>query len=165
MKDKLEKNSYQKDVKYLGINSNYGGGYNKGNYNKGKGSDSDSDAFSWRKGSGGKKSSFDYGEKPYKKNNYNKYKRNRFNSDNDGKKYKNYNYYQNYQNYGSKSNKNINEIEIDVSYLKYSLNIKYKYSFGEIKNFYEKYTKNENIERPKFINETLTDIISDKKKI
>ena len=63
------------------------------------------------------------------------------------------------------NNKNINEIEIDVSNLKYSLNIKYKYSFGEIKNFYEKYTKNENIERPKFINETLTDIISDKKKI
>ena len=87
----MEKNSYQKDVKYLGINNKY----SKNSY-KGSGSDSESDAFSWRKGSGGTKSSFDSGEKPFKKNNYYKYKRNRFNSDNDGKKYKNNNYYQNY---------------------------------------------------------------------
>ena len=154
MKDKM---SYQKDVKYLGIN-NSGATYSKGGY-KGKSSDSDSDAFSWRKGSGGNNSSFDYGEKPYKKNNYYKYKRNRFNSDNDGKKYKNNNYYQNYgSNNSSKSN---NEIEIDISSLKYSLNIKNKYSFGEIKNFYEKC---KNIERPQFLNETLTDILSDKQK-
>ena len=163
IKDKLEKNSYQKDVKYLGINSNNGGGYSKGNYNKGKGSDADSESFSWRKGSGGNKSSFDYGEKPYKKNNYYKYKRNRFNSDNDGKKYKNNNYYQNYGSYNN-NNKNLNEIEIDISNLKYNLNIKYKYSFGDIKNYYEKHSKNENIERPQFINETLTDILSDKQK-
>ena len=154
MKDTL---SYQKDVKYLGI-KNTGATYSKGGY-KGKSSDSDSDTFSWRKGSGGNKSSFDYGEKPYKKN-YKKFKRNRFNSDNDGKKYKN-NYY--YQNYGSNnSNKSNKEIEIDISNLKYSLNIKNKYSFGEIKNFYEKFNKN--IERPQFLNETLTDILSDKKK-
>ena len=144
-------------MKYLGIN-NTGATYSKGGY-KGKSSDSDSDAFSWRKGSGGNKSSFDYGEKPYKKN-YKKFKRNRFNSDNDGKKYKNNNYYQNYgSNNSNKSNK---EIEIDISNLKYSLNIKNKYSFGEIKNFYEKFNKN--IERPQFLNETLTDILSDKKK-
>ena len=163
IKDKLKKNSYQKDVKYLGINNNNGGGYSKGNYNKGKGSDADSESFSWRKGSGGNKSSFDYGEKPYKKNNYYKYKRNRINADNDGKKYKNNNYYQNYGSYNN-NNKNLNEIEIDISNLKYNLNIKYKYSFGDIKNYYEKQSKNENIERPQFINETLTDVISDKKK-
>ena len=64
MKDKMDKNSYQKDAKYLGINNK---GYSKYNYTKGKMSDSDSGSFSWRKGSGGSKSSFDYAEKPYKK--------------------------------------------------------------------------------------------------
>lgn len=49
MKDKMDKNIYQKDAKYLGINNNY----SRNNYKKGKGSDADSDAFSWRKGSGG----------------------------------------------------------------------------------------------------------------
>ena len=59
MKDKI---SYQKDVKYLGINNNNGGSgsYNKSGCYKGKSSDSDSDAFSWRKGSG--YSSFDNNE-------------------------------------------------------------------------------------------------------
>ena len=158
MKDKMDKNLYQKDAKYLGEN-------NKNNYKKGKASDSDSDAFSWRKGSGGSKSSFDYGEKPYKKNNYyNKYKRNRFNSDNDRKKYNNY-----YKNYGSNSSNNsINsnqELEIDISSLKYSLSIKNKFSFGDIKNFYEKKVKDDpNLKRPQFLNENLTDILSDKKK-
>lgn len=158
MKDKMDKNIYQKDAKYLGINNNY----SRNNYKKGKGSDADSDAFSWRKGSGGSKSSFDYGEKPYKKNNYyNKYKRSRFNSDNDGKKYNNY-----YKNYGSNNSSNNNqEIEIDISNLKYSLTIKNKLSFGDIKNYYEKNVKNDqNIKRPDFLNEALTDILSDKKK-
>ena len=161
MKDKMDKNIYQKDAKYLGINNNY----SRNNYKKGKGSDADSDAFSWRKGSGGSKSSFDYGEKPYKKNNYyNKYKRSRFNSDNDGKKYNNY-----YKNYGSNnsniSNNSNQEVEIDISKLKYSLNIKNKYSFGDIKAFYEKEIKsNSGITRPKFLNETLTDILGNNPK-
>ena len=85
MKDKMDKNSYKKDTKYLGINNN--NNYHKNSYNKSKISDSDSEHFSWRKGSGGGKSSFDYDDKYYKKNNYNKYKRNRFNSGDDGKKY------------------------------------------------------------------------------
>ena len=142
MKEKADKNSYIKDVKYLGY-------YPK----KHKNSDySDSSQFSWRKGSNGSKSSFDYGEKyTYKKNKYYKYKRNRFNSDND-KKYI--------------INNNINnngELEIDVSKLKYDLNIKNKYTFQEIKSFYEKLSKTE-IARPKFIDEELTDILSDKTK-
>ena len=163
MKDKMDKNSYQKDAKYLGINYNNGYKYNY-NYNKGKMSDSDSGSFSWRKGSGGTKSSFDYNEKPNKKGKYYKYKRNRFNSDNDGKKYKNY-----YKNYGSNnsniSNNSNQEAEIDISKLKYSLNIKNKYSFGDIKSFYEKEVKNnKNISRPKFLNETLTDILGNNPK-
>ena len=163
MKDKMDKNSYQKDAKYLGINYNSGYKYNY-NYNKGKMSDSDSGSFSWRKGSGGTKSSFDYNEKPYKKSKYYKYKRNRFNSDNDGKKYNNY-----YKNYGSNnsniSNNSNQEVEIDISKLKYSLNIKNKYSFGDIKSFYEKEVKsNSNITRPKFLNETLTDILGNNPK-
>ena len=121
MKDKLDKNSYQKDTKYLGINNGYG----KNKYKKGQGFDDGNDAFSWRKGSN--KSSFDYSEKYYKKGGYYKYKRNRFNSGDDGRRYKNYNY-NNYYN-------NNQEIEIDISNLKYPLNIKIKYSFGDIKNY------------------------------
>ena len=158
MKDKMDKNSYQKDTKYLGINSN---AYSKYNYNKNKNSDSDSGSFSWRKGSGGTKSSFDYGEKPYKKYKYYKYKRNRFNSDNDGKKYNNY--YKNYGSNNSNTSNNSQEVEIDITKLKYSLNIKNKYSFADIKNFYEKYNNN-NLQRPKFLNETLTDILSNNPK-
>ena len=95
MKDKLDKNSYQKDTKYLGINNGYG----KNKYYKGKGSDFSEDNYSWRKGSGWNKPSFDYGDKYYyKKGGYHKYKRNRFNSGDDGKKNKNYQY-QNYNNH------------------------------------------------------------------
>ena len=142
MKEKMDKNSYQKDVKYLGY-------YPK----KHKNSDySDSSQFSWRKGSNGSKSSFDYGEKyTYKKNRYYKYKRNRFNSDNDRKFIINNN------------NNNNGEIEIDISKLKYDLNIKNKYTFQEIKNFFEKINKSE-ITRPKFLDEELTDVISNKTK-
>ena len=141
MKEKVDKTSYQKDVKYLGY-------YPK----KHKNSDySDNSQFSWRKGSNGSKSSFDYGEKyTYKKNKYYKYKRNRFNSDNDRKYIINNNY-----------NKNEGEIEIDISKLKYDLNIKNKYSFQEIKSFFENIKKTE-ISKPKFLNEDLTDVISDK---
>ena len=161
MKDKMDKNAYQKDTKYLGINNN--STYSKYSYNKNKNSDSDSGSFSWRKGSGGTKSSFDYGEKPYKKSKYYKYKRNRFNSDNDGKKYNNY-----YKNYGSNNSSNSNnsqnqEVEIDITKLKYSLNIKNKYSFGDIKTIYEKIGIN-NLKRPKFLNESLTDILSNNPK-
>ena len=143
MKEKVDKTSYQKDVKYLGY-------YPK----KHKNSDySDNSQFSWRKGSNGSKSSFDYGEKYYyKKNKYYKYKRNRFNSDNDRKYIINNN-----------NNNNEAEIEIDISKLKYDLNIKNKYSFQEIKSFFEKMNKNE-ISKPKFLNEDLTDIIADKTK-
>ena len=161
MKDKVDKNAYQKDTKYLGINNN--NSYSKYSYNKNKNSDSDSGSFSWRKGSGGTKSSFDYGEKPYKKSKYYKYKRNRFNSDNDGKKYNNY-----YKNYGSNNSSNSNnsqnqEVEIDITKLKYSLNIKNKYSFGDIKTLYEKIITN-NLKRPKFLNESLKDILSNNPK-
>ena len=165
MKDKMDKNSYQKDAKYLGINNN---GYSKYNYSKGKNSDSES-SFSWRKGSGGAKSSFDYAEKPYRKSKNYKYKRNRFNSDNDGKKYNKYsnNYYKNYgsnnSNISNISNNSFQEAEIDISKLKYSLNIKNKYSFGDIKAFYEKY-KNNILQKPQFSNEASVDIISDKPK-
>ena len=111
-------------------------------------------------GIGWSKSSFDYGDKYYyKKGGYYKYKRNRFNSGDDGKKYKNYQY-QNYYNY----NNNNQEIEIDISNLKYDLNIKNKYSFGEIKNYFEKFNKFSDIQKPQFLNEDLIDIISKSKK-
>ena len=146
MKDKLDKNSYQKDTKYLGINNGYG--------KKNKGLEGE-DAFSWRKGSN--KSSFDYGDKQYKKGYY-KYKRNRFNSGDDGKKYKNYYKYNNYYY------NNNQEIEIDISNLKYPLSIKNKYSFGDIKNYLENLGKLPNIKKPQFFNEDLIDIISNSRK-
>ena len=151
MKDKLDKNSYQKDTKYLGINNGYG----KNKYSKKENGD---DAFSWRKGSNGNKSSFDYGEKQYKKGGYYKYKRNRFNSGDDGRKYKNYSKYQNYYN------NNNQEIEIDISNLKYPLTIKNKYSFGDIKNYFEQIQKLPAAEKPIFQNEDVIDIISKTKK-
>jgi hypothetical protein len=150
MKDKMDKNSYKKDTKYLGVNNNR---YHKNSYNRGKGSDSDLDSFSWRKGSGGTKSSFDYNDKYYKKSYYYKYKRNRFNSGDDGKKYNNY-----------YSNNNNQEIEIDISNLKYSLTIKNKYSFRDIKKYYEKINNEPEMKRPQFLNEELTDILSNNKK-
>ena len=170
MRDKTDKNSYQKEAKYLGINSR--NNYSKNYYNKSKNSDTDSDAFSWRKGSGGTKSSFDYSEKPYKKNVYNKYKRNRFNSDNNEKKkryYNNNNYYNyNYKDYNSNNSSNSNnnqEIEIDISNLKYSLSIKHKYSFKGIKNVYKNLEqKKEFSERPVFLDEEKVDIYRDKPK-
>ena len=155
MREKIDKTAYQKDVKYLGYNMNNSNNKNKNYYynKKHKNSDySDSSNFSWRKNSGASKSSFDYGEKyTYKKNKYYKYKRNRFNSDNDRKFIVN-------------NNENNNgEIEIDISKLKYDLNIKNKYTFQEIKNFYERMNIAE-LTRPKFLDEELTDILSDKTK-
>ena len=154
MREKLDKTAYQKDVKYLGYNINNSNNKNKNYYynKKHKNSDySDSSQFSWRKNSGTSKSSFDYGEKyTYKKNKYYKYKRNRFNSDNDRKFIVN-------------NNENNNgEMEIDISKLKYDLNIKNKYTFQEIKNFYEKINVAE-LTRPKFLDEEL-DILSNKTK-
>lgn len=183
MKDLIDKNSYKKEAKNLGIgynspgkrknsDSSYGSGgsgyrqgkgYYKGSGNYGETNSNNSDNFSWRKGSnnGGAKNSFDssgkyYGGNYYKgnyqKGNFN-FKRNRFNSDGNNT---NNNKYKNSEE----------EIEIDVSSLKYSLNIKYKYTFQEMKNLYEQ-LKKENYfnDPPKFLSEGLDEIlIKDKPK-
>ena len=187
MKEQVEKSSYQKEAKNLGISGNSG---NKNNFNK-KGSDADSDAFSWRKGSCEGKTSFDVNEKNYKKNNNNYYnnrnnnqrKRNRFNSDNQGSPYNNYydnnNYYNNNNNYYNNNNyknnhynnnhrnnnNNNKDIEIDISNLKYPIHIKYKYSFTDIKTFYKNICDNNLFpEKPKYLSDIFNEIISDKKK-
>jgi hypothetical protein len=133
MRDKMDKTAYQKDVKYLGYNINNSNKNKNYYYNKKhKNSDySDNSQFSWRKSSGASKSSFDYGEKyTYKKNKYYKYKRNRFNSDNAVP------YKQKENNeYKSQPNQNQN-IEIDISNLKYPVIIKNKYSFKDIEKYY-----------------------------
>ena len=135
IKDQIDKISYQKESKGLGVGNknNY---KNKSNHKSSNGSD----ALSWRKGSG-EGSSFDFGEKRYKKsyNNNNYYKRSRFNSDNamsnNQKEYKEY-----------KPQSNINkDIEIDISNLKYPIIIKYKYSFKDIKKCYQNLFDNNNI--------------------
>ena len=192
MKEQIEKNLYQKDTKNLGITGN---NKNKNNFNRGKISDTDSDAFSWRKGSNDIKSSFDVNDKQgYKKssgnyyNNNNNYKsgyqkkRNRYNSDIAGQSYNNNNnYYDNNNNnyyhhnnnhyknnYNNNKNNNTNnnkDIEIDISNLKYPILIKNKYSFNDIKTFYQKIcTEKLFPQKPDFISKIFDEIISDSQK-
>ena len=183
MKEIVEKNLYQKDTKNLGISGNV---KSKNNFQRGKMSDTDNDTFSWRKGSNDIKNSFDVNDKQsYRKNNYynnnNNYyrggyqkKRNRYNSDIAEQNYHN-NYYENNNNYYNNNNhyhknsmnntNNNKEIEIDVSNLKYPILIKNKYSFIDLKSFYQKicddklYTKT-----PEFLSTICTDIICNSQK-
>ena len=176
MKEEIEKNLYQKDTKNLGISGNV---KNKSEFNRGKKSDIDGDAFSWRKGSNDIKNSFDGNEKyNYKKNNYYnsnrggyQKKRNRYNSDSNNNYYENNNnnYYYNNNNYYHK-NKNNNsndkkDIEIDISNLKYPIVIKNKYSFNDIKSFYQKICNDKlYLEKPDFLSSICNDIISNSQK-
>ena len=124
MKEQIDKISYQKESKNLGVNNN----------SKRKSSDDNSDAFSWRKGSGDN-SSIDFSDKRKQKNYYkkNNFKRSRFNSDNATTGYKIQN------NNTSNSNQ---DIEIDISSLKYPIIIKNKYTFNDIKEYYKKLIDN-----------------------
>ena len=142
IKEQVEKISYQKEVKNLGIGNN--------NKNNNKISKGDSDTFSWRKGSSesGNNKDYNYIDNRYKKgfynynNNYNYKKRKRFNSDNvtTNNQRDNYNY-EEYNPYPQDLNK---KIEIDASKLKYPLIVKYKYSFKEVQNIFEKIKNMEN---------------------
>jgi hypothetical protein len=185
MKEQIEKSSYQKEAKNLGISNSRG---NSKNFGKKKGSDDAPDAFSWRKGSCEGKTSFDVNEKNYKKNSNNYYnknnqkKRNRFNSDTQGMQYNNYhenNYHENNYNYNNnnyshknnyynnnyRNNNNNKDIEIDISNLKYPIHIKHKYSFDEIKSFYKKICDNDLFsEKPTYLSDICNDLISNKKK-
>ena len=181
MKDIIEKNLYQKDTKNLGIGTS---GKNKNNFNRGKVSDTDGEAFSWRKGSSEVKNSFDGNDKyNYKRNNYynsnNNYrggyqkKRNRYNSDVSGQNYynnyyENNNYYNNNNNHYHKNSTNNNEkkdIEIDISNLKYPIVIKNKYSFDDIKSFYQKICNDKLYpQTPDFLSTICSDIISNSAK-
>ena len=178
MKEQIEKNLYQKDTKNLGISGN---GKSQNDFKRGKISDSDGDAFSWRKGSNEVKNSFDGNDKySYKKNNYynsnNNYrggyqkKRNRYNSDVSGKNYYN-NYYDNNNHYNNNYHKNSmnntdkKDIEIDISNLKYPIIIKNKYSFNDIKSFYQKICNDKLYSQtPDFLSTICNDIISNSQK-
>ena len=128
IKEQVDKIAYQKEAKNLGAGSK-----NNSSSNRHKSSNDNSDALSWRKGSG-EGSSFDYNEQHYKKDYYHNsnkyYKRNRFNSDNA------VSYKQKENNeYKPQLNQNQN-IEIDISNLKYPVIIKNKYSFKDIEKYY-----------------------------
>ena len=144
MKEQVDKISYQKESKNLGVSS--------GSNSKRRTSDDNSDAFSWRKGSGDA-SSIDFSDKRkpknyYRNNNKNNFKRTRFNSDNANNYQKDYKYQNN-------SNNN-QDIEIDVSNLKYPILIKNKYSFKEIKDYYLKLNNNKILEKePSFDKDNL----------
>ena len=136
LKEQVDKISYQKESKNLGIDKNINKDI-KNNDKKLK----DDDAMSWRKASSESSSNYDFSEKRYKKNNYyynNNYKkRKRFNSDNAIS----YNKKDTFEEYES-SNKEINNInkniEIDLSKIKYPSQIKYKYSFKDVHDILDK---------------------------
>ena len=136
LKEQVDKISYQKESKNLGIDKNINKDI-KNNEKKLK----DDDAMSWRKASSESSSNYDFSEKRYKKNNYyynNNYKkRKRFNSDNAIS----YNKKDTFEEY-EPSNKEINNInkniEIDLSKIKYPSQIKYKYSFKEVHDILDK---------------------------
>ena len=73
-------------------------------------------------------------------NNYNT-KRTRFNSDDGLQRSQHDNYYDNKYGYKNSFNRNYGqqEIEVDISKMKYPSDIKYKYTFQEIKNYYLKF--------------------------
>jgi len=136
LKEQVDKISYQKESKNLGIDKNINKDI-KNNEKKLK----DDDAMSWRKASSESSSNYDFSEKRYKKNNYyynNNYKkRKRFNSDNAIS----YNKKDTFEEY-EPSNKEINNInkniEIDLSKIKYPSQIKYKYSFKDVHDILDK---------------------------
>jgi len=135
MKEQIEKALYQKEVKNLGAGKNVIKNNNNNNWKNSKG---DSDALSWRKGSSGSGNDLDFSEKRYKKSGYyynNNYKkRKRFNSDN----YISNNQRENYEEYKPYPKDLNKDIEIDASKIKYPLLIKYKYSFKDVQNIFEK---------------------------
>lgn len=150
IKELLEKSAYQKEAKNLGIQKK-----NEKKYDD-KASNNDSEAFSWRKGSGDRVSSFNDYEKPIFKNRNRDFKRNRFNSDNAPSRF---------QRNNQQKEKEVEEIEIDISNLKYSLNIKYKYSFQDMKQYLNKLNEQKYFEQPpKFLIQTNEEIISNKPK-
>ena len=136
LKEQIDKVSYQKEAKNLGIGKT-------SKYNKNEKTSKGDDNFSWRKGSSESGSNYDFSEKRYKKNYSNNYykKRKRFNSDNviSNNQKDNYEEYYPYP-------KDLNQkIEIDGSQIKYPLVIKYKYSFKEVQKIFDKMkTMNEN---------------------
>jgi len=112
-----------------------------------------------------------------------KKKRNRYNSDVSGQAYNNNYYYDNNNNYynnnnnnyyknnyNNNNNKNYNnknnqDIEIDISNLKYPILIKNKYTFNDIKSFYEKICSEKLIpQKPEFFCNVYNEILSDSPK-
>lgn len=150
IKELMDKNSYQKEAKNLGIQKKPEKKFDD------KASNNDSEAFSWRKGSGDRFSSFNDVEKPIFKNKNKNFKRNRFNSDNAPSRF---------QRNNQPKEKEVEEIEIDISNLKYSLNIKYKYSYQDMKQYLNKLKDQKFFEQaPKFLIEKNEEIISEKPK-
>jgi len=154
MKEQVEKIFYQKESKNLGVDKN-----KKMNEKKLK----DDEAMSWRKGSSESGSNYDFSEKRYRKNNYynNNYKkRKRFNSDNAIS----YNKKETYEEYKPHYNDLNKDIEIDISKIKYPLQIKYKYSFKDVHNYLEKIKFNEDNPYNDKSKEIFFELIRDKPK-
>lgn len=157
IKEQIDKISYQKESKNLGVEGNKK--YNNNNKHKQSGGSE----LSWRKGSG-EGSSFEFSEKRYKRGHYNNNysKRNRFNSDNAIS-----NNQKDYKEYKPKTNIN-HDLEIDISNLKYPIIIKNKYSFKDIENYYQKIIDNKDSLKNPFEKEhkdIFGELISDKPKI
>ena len=195
MKEQIEKNLYQKDTKNLGIigNNKSKNNFNKGKISDSdsgafswrKGSNDIKSSFDvndkQQQQQQGHKKSGNYYNNNYK-GGYQK-KRNRYNSDVSGQAYNNNYYYDNNNNYynnnnnnyfknnyNNNNNKNYNnknnqDIEIDISNLKYPILIKNKYTFNDIKSFYEKICSEKLIpQKPEFFCNVYNEILSDSPK-
>ena len=195
MRDIIDKKLYKNETKNLGIKNKGTFEKKDNNNNKEKDDDDamswrkgSGEKFS-SFDSNNNNNNTNYKKNSYNNNNYNKnFKRNRFNSDNGPSRYNNYNnnnrnnYYNknNYNNYNNNNynnnynnknnnnnnnNNNSNEIEIDISNLKYPIQIKYKYSFSEIKDFFNKLDEKEFLKnKPDFLSNNVEDILSDNPK-
>lgn len=109
----------------------------------------------WRKYSGQSKGSFDSSYKGSNGGYPRKYKRERFNSEGNSK------WGNNHYNFGFKSQ--VEEIEIDISKIKYSLEVNYKYPLDTIQTMYNKMKENKKFDnRPPFIK--VEEIVGDKPK-
>ena len=109
----------------------------------------------WRKYSGQSKGSFDNSYKGSNGGYPKKYKRERFNSEGNSK------WGNNHYNFGFKSQ--VEEIEIDISKIKYSLEVNYKYPLDTVQVLYNKMKENKRFEnKPTFIK--IEEIVGDKPK-
>lgn len=162
IKDIIDKTTYSKEASSLGIDKKIEKKEDKSSHKN--------SGDTWKRRGDENVSSFDSGDKPYYKKNKYDYKRNRFNSDNAPSSFQ--------RGSNQQREKVVEEIEIDMSNLKYPLNsnilalfniyyllVKYKYSFQDMQQFLNKLQANQLLNTaPKYLSPLADEIISNKPK-